>query len=103
MGTHPIFESDFDCLTDEMNRDRSWYCHQCSTNVDITEQYTCRRCDSGFIEELPHQPRRPTTASRSAPRTAASGGANLTIFDILQQFLAPPDLPNAQTQSRDGP
>ena len=43
---------------DEMDRDRSWYCHQCSANVQITEQYTCQRCDSGFIEELPAQPRR---------------------------------------------
>jgi len=101
MGTHPIFESDFDCLTDEMDRDRSWYCHQCSANVEITEQYSCQRCGSGFIEELPQQPRRQPTTARTTSRQAP-GGANLTIFDILQQFLAPPELPNAQTQNRDG-
>ena len=43
--------------------------------------------------------RQPTTA-RTASRQATAGGANLTIFDILQQFLAPPELPNAQTQNR---
>ncbi len=42
--------------------------------------------------------RQPTTA-RTASRQATAG-ANLTIFDILQQFLAPPELPNAQTQNR---
>ena len=103
---------------DEMDRDRSWYCHQCSANVQITEQYTCQRCDSGFIEELPPQPRRliiieflkvkiiycfrQPTATRTVPRQAANG-ANLTIFDILQQFLTPPEntpLRNAQTQNR---
>ena len=43
--------------------------------------------------------RQPATA-RTASRQATAGGANLTIFDILQQFLAPPELPNAQTQNR---
>jgi len=52
MGTHPIFESDFDCLTD-MAPGSQYFCHRCNRNVEIdpTEK-TCRTCSLGFIEEV---------------------------------------------------
>merc|ERR1711990_584580 len=31
MGTHPIFESDFDCLTENKNKMPKYYCDYCDT------------------------------------------------------------------------
>merc|ERR1712131_538291 len=40
MGTHPIFESDFDCLTEMENRNRNFFYfflfHFCSGELDFT-------------------------------------------------------------------
>jgi len=41
MGTHPIFESDFDCLTERLNDQISRY-HQIGDGgalLDVTHQY----------------------------------------------------------------
>lgn len=73
-----------------MNRDRSqgFYCHQCAVRVEInTEEWTCARCGSGFIEELPNQREQRIPSSNS--RAAGSGDPQRGIFDLLQQLLVP--------------
>merc|ERR1712141_462640 len=48
MGTHPIFESDFDCLTDCRSRSSLMKCPVCvvlcSTLWNIKVEFKCRTC-----------------------------------------------------------
>merc|ERR1711868_30367 len=57
MGTHPIFESDFDCLTDVSHVMARYYCHDCRDNREINlDDWQCTQCQSGFIEEIRESP-----------------------------------------------
>merc|ERR1711953_1329571 len=57
MGTHPIFESDFDCLT-EINmvlpteESFVYFCHACMTTVQITKRTECVLCNQIFVERV---------------------------------------------------
>jgi len=90
---------------------RSFYCHQCATNVEINlDQWTCTRCGSGFIEEL-NQPRLRLNASQRpdvtfrrnpavnrGPPVAAPPNPQRPLH-LLQQMLHP--LPTSQTPPRE--
>merc|ERR1712154_450136 len=55
MGTHPIFESDFDCLTDKVNSDNS-ICHQ-----SLIQPLSSKSSSELLVEKLvppPHWPQR---------------------------------------------
>merc|ERR1712106_57013 len=68
MGTHPIFESDFDCLTDMLNWVRDWWCsldrhaqdqlfQVGSTLLALAASYytSCRMMDMIAPEKLPRK------------------------------------------------
>jgi len=51
-----------------MDRNRSFYCHRCNQQVRINlEEWQCAECQSGFVEELPAQPRRTVTETAGLP------------------------------------
>merc|ERR1712168_485567 len=55
MGTHPILESDFDCLTDKVNSDNS-ICHQ-----SLIQPLSSKSSSELLVEKLvppPHWPQR---------------------------------------------
>ena len=91
---------------------RSFYCHQCSVNVEINlEQWACRRCGSGFVEELPPRtyPTRPRNGHsetfRRNPATnrtpASQAPRNIREVEVLQQMLTPQlQQQNQQNQNR---
>lgn len=93
---------------------RSFYCHQCATNVEINlDQWTCTRCGSGFIEEL-NQPRlrlnhasqrgpdvtfRRNPAVNRAPPVAAPPLNPQRPLHLLQQMLHPMQPPTTTSQA----
>merc|ERR1712137_530785 len=61
MGTHPIFESDFDCLTDRQDgRSLQYFLPDGASAVQVRRYWTCRHhqmgmdgeCTPGFLCQL---------------------------------------------------
>merc|ERR1712235_116156 len=64
MGTHPIFESDFDCLTDKMNFEPSWAFDKMAFDFPLDPFGTLEveggfkgenlfgKCEESFISEM---------------------------------------------------
>lgn len=94
-------------------RDQRFYCHQCAVNVEINqEEWTCARCSSGFIEQLPARREQSSSSSGGRPRSSNEARSGSTrrqgglggdphrgIFDILQQLLV--QEPDREEPSRD--
>merc|ERR1712071_294471 len=88
MGTHPIFESDFDCLTDPSNR--SQWSSDCLIDVDwlttppLTVARSSRRpVESSFTSEL----RRPLPSQSAATPRSPSEASELSDHEKLPSFL----------------
>ncbi|CAB1456716.1 unnamed protein product [Pleuronectes platessa] len=74
-------------MAEAPTRPDRFFCHQCSAEISPRlPDYTCPRCDSGFIEELTDQP---SSENRSA---SSSSEQNRTSFENLdpQQFFTLP-------------
>merc|ERR1712243_453629 len=99
MGTHPIFESDFDCLTDNSSGRKMPNCPRCDKAVYFAEKVTslgkdwhrpCLRCEkcnkvlsSGSHAENSGKPycHRPCYAALFGPKGFGRGGNESHTFN----------------------
>ncbi|XP_059172918.1 E3 ubiquitin-protein ligase RNF126-like isoform X2 [Physella acuta] len=84
-----------EAAVERTNSDSIFFCHQCMREVlrNISD-YTCSRCNSGFIEEMERPPPSSTNALSSDPVTQMSE-LNRSLLGPRQLYLGRPSIQNS--------
>ncbi|MGH0156444.1 UNVERIFIED_CONTAM: hypothetical protein FKN15_031508 [Acipenser sinensis] len=76
-------------MAEAPTRPDRFFCHRCSAEISPhLPDYTCPRCESGFIEELPEE----RSAENGSTSSASTSDQNRHQFETLDQhmFTFPP-------------
>merc|ERR1712012_780939 len=101
MGTHPIFESDFDCLTDVSSRSEIMASYKEGKEDMQTGRSRCTKSESPSLQRTVPPSNASLTSSSRLPRTNSS---KLRAPSVCQPRLSvlPPERPLTEKVPRPG-